>query len=189
MAQVRLVSSSSIGHASNAAGVSSGATAIDRVTRFILGSQKMFIRNDECARVSRPVLKISSSIPEGEPSSRHVTVMARFYENPLESKGGVPTSDNDFAEGQFRVFCKQRGTTTWNVDLDAELVRWVTEKTRALRIKPTQLLGMEFACNQDGVKGGVAWDLLQPKSTKELDAYPVLRQRFDSEHSLAFSDT
>ena len=186
MAQLRLVSSSSIGNAGDAKGVSSCATAIDRVTRLILGSQKMFIRNDEHARASKSVLKSRSNKTDGKPSSRHITVMAGFYENPLKSKGGVPTSSNNFAERQFRVFCKQRGTTTWNVDLDAELVRWVTEKTRTLRIKPTELLAMEFACNKDGVKGGVAWDLLRPKNTKELDAYPVLRQRFDSENSVTF---
>ena len=142
----------------------------------------MFIRNEQCARTSK--LALENTVATSEQIS--LAVVARFYENPLKTQGATPTAGTHFAEDKFREFCARRGTAKWSIDLDAELVRWVTEKTRATRIKPTKLLAMQFSRNKEGFKGGVEWDLLKPEGTKELDAYPALRQQFDSDESFTF---
>ena len=53
--------------------------------------------------------------------------------------------------------------------MDAELVRYITEKCRKNRISPQELLKIKVT--PVGVKGGVPWDKLMPKDEMQLQSH------------------
>ena len=57
--------------------------------------------------------------------------------------------------------------------MDAELVRYITEKCRKDGISSDKLLAMEVT--PEGVKGGVPWAKLMPKDEMQLQAHVALR--------------
>ena len=68
--------------------------------------------------------------------------------------------------------------------MDAELVRYITEKCRKDRIAHNELLKIKLT--PVGVKGGVPWAKLTPKHEIELQAHVTLRACMASRSKEAF---